>query len=160
LRLARSARALRWLKLVRLTAFVGEASQEARRLFVRHGLQHVLLVTVLVTVGVSGLVLAVEETADGSIGDFGDALWWAISTVTTVGYGDTVPTTAVGRGLAVILMITGIALFGVVTANLATFILERGSPDSQAATTAPENIGPQLDEILRRLERIEERLSN
>ena len=47
-----------------------------------------------------------------------DALWWSITTVTTVGYGDKVPVTRAGRGVAVILMLTGIALLGVITASL------------------------------------------
>ena len=74
--------------------------------------------------GSAALTLAVEEGGDGSIDSFGDALWWAITTVTTVGYGDTFPVTPAGRCIAWFLMITGIALFGVITANVAAFFME------------------------------------
>ena len=103
-----------------------------------------------VVVGCAGLALAVEGDA-GNIKTFGDALWWAVTTITTVGYGDRYPVTAAGRGIAALLMVTGIAFFGVLTANVAAFFLER---DEQA--TEPED--DRLDEILRRLAAIESRL--
>ncbi|MEU1973316.1 ion channel [Microbacterium sp. NPDC019599] len=71
-------------------------------------------------------VLDAERDAPGStITTFGDALWWAFVTITTVGYGDVSPVTAAGRAIAVGLMIGGIALLGVVTATLASWIVER-----------------------------------
>jgi voltage-gated potassium channel len=56
---------------------------------------------------------------------FGDALWWAATTVTTVGYGDYFPATTEGRLVAVGLMVAGIALLGVVTAALASWFVEK-----------------------------------
>src|SRR5690606_1814691 len=56
---------------------------------------------------------------------WGEALWWATVTVTSVGYGDYSPVTPVGRAIAVGLMFGGIALLAVVTATLASWILER-----------------------------------
>ncbi len=66
-------------------------------------------------------------------------MWWAISTVTTVGYGDQYPITVLGRVVAVLLMIGGISLIGVVTASLASWIVQRVAETdtaSQAATAA------------------------
>jgi voltage-gated potassium channel len=60
-----------------------------------------------------------------TINSFGKALWWSITTVTTVGYGDVYPITNTGRVIAVLLMIGGISLVGVVTAALASWIIER-----------------------------------
>jgi voltage-gated potassium channel len=68
-----------------------------------------------------------------------EALWWSAATVTTVGYGDFAPVTATGRLIAVGLMIAGIALLGVITATLASWLVERvGEQDeaNQAATRA------------------------
>jgi voltage-gated potassium channel len=48
-----------------------------------------------------------------------DALWWAVTTITTVGYGDRFPMSSAGRAVAVVLMIAGIAMFGVITATIA-----------------------------------------
>ena len=64
-----------------------------------------------------------------TINSFGKALWWSITTVTTVGYGDVYPVTNTGRIIAVLLMIGGISLVGVVTAALASWIIERVSEE-------------------------------
>jgi voltage-gated potassium channel len=74
-----------------------------------------------------------------TINSFGKALWWSITTVTTVGYGDVYPVTNTGRVIAVLLMIGGISLVGVVTAALASWIIERVTEEGsvmQAATVA------------------------
>lgn len=60
-----------------------------------------------------------------NIKTFGDALWWAATTVTTVGYGDHSPITLQGRLVAVVLMVIGIGVVGAVTASVATWILGR-----------------------------------
>jgi voltage-gated potassium channel len=66
-----------------------------------------------------------ERTVEGSnIKTFSDGLWWAVTTVTTVGYGDRYPTTTEGRLLAVLLMITGISLVGVITASVAAWFVK------------------------------------
>jgi voltage-gated potassium channel len=57
---------------------------------------------------------------DANITDFGDAIWWAVTTMTTVGYGDRYPVTSAGRMVAFALMIGGIALLGTATATLAS----------------------------------------
>ena len=73
------------------------------------------------------------------IDSFGKAIWWSITTVTTVGYGDVYPITNAGRVIAVLLMIGGISLVGVVTAALASWIIQRVAEEDamhQAATVA------------------------
>ena len=78
-----------------------------------------------------------HATGGPNIHSFGDALWWAVSTVTTVGYGDKFPTTVQGRLVAVGLMFAGIALIGLVTASFASWLIARVRQDeaeSRAAT--------------------------
>ncbi|MFF9409165.1 potassium channel family protein [Streptomyces anandii] len=73
-------------------------------------------------------ILDVERrNPDASITTFGDALWWSVTTVTTVGYGDLYPTTTEGRLIAIALMVGGIALAGLVTATLASWFMDRFS---------------------------------
>ena len=151
LRVVRSARALRVLRLARLVAVLGASGQGARRLLVRHKLHYALLVTLGVVVAAAALMLAVEEGHGGAIDSFGDALWWATTTVTTVGYGDMFPVTPAGRGIAAFLMVTGIAFFGVLTANLASFFME----DRHEAPA-----DDRLDEVLRQLAVMDARLSS
>ena len=72
---------------------------------------------------VATVVTTVEEGTGSPLGSFPNSLWWAVATVTTVGYGDMVPATAIGRVAGVVLMLGGIGLFGAVTANLATLLV-------------------------------------
>ena len=139
------------LRLGRLVGVLSKSGQLGQRLLVRHKLHYVILITGVAVVGAAALVLVVEGDGGGSIDSFGDALWWAVTTVTTVGYGDAVPVTPAGRGIAAALMVAGIALFGVLTANIATFFIE----EEQAADPMAE----QLAEVLRRLDRMEKQLA-
>ena len=69
-------------------------------------------------------VLEAERYAEGSnIKNFGEAIWWAIASVTTVGYGDRFPVTADGRFIATFLMVIGIGLFSSLTALLAAWVM-------------------------------------
>lgn len=82
---------------------------------------------VAATGAVAALAVLDAERAnpDANIQTYADALWWAISTITTVGYGDRFPTTTEGRMVAAVLMVSGIGLLGVVTASLASWFVER-----------------------------------
>lgn len=95
--------------------------------------------------------LKAERYAPGAhITNFGDAVWWAITTLSTVGYGDFVPVTSNGRVIASLLMVGGISLIGVVTATVATWIVRELAyeEDVKEAATA-EHIELLQSEILR-----------
>jgi voltage-gated potassium channel len=124
--LLRPVRVLRALRLVRAGAVTGGGLGRAKRLLTEHGLQYVLLATVVIVFAGAAAELGFERQAVGSnIHSYGDAVWWAVVTVTTVGYGDRYPVTAGGRGVAVVLMLTGIGLLGVITANVAAFFVSK-----------------------------------
>ena len=93
-------------------------------------------------------VLSVErESPDGNIRTLGDALWWSFTTMTTVGYGDHAPTTGVGRVLAVGLMLSGIALLGLVTANIAAWFISRFEMDDVEERRQTAAIAALTDEV-------------
>ncbi|MFD5566478.1 potassium channel family protein [Streptomyces cadmiisoli] len=93
-------------------------------------------------------VLSVErEAPDGNIRTLGDAVWWSFTTMTTVGYGDHAPTTGVGRLLAVGLMLSGIALLGVVTANIAAWFIARFQMDDEEERRQTEAIASLTEEV-------------
>ena len=71
------------------------------------------------------IVTSLERSSNPELGSFPDALWWAIVTITTVGYGNQEPVTFFGRIVAVILMITGVGFFGAIAANLAAFFVRK-----------------------------------
>jgi voltage-gated potassium channel len=105
--------------------------------------------TTLITLGAGILMTVVDRNNFSSIGS---GLWWAVQTVTTVGYGDDVPTTVAGRLLAALVMLFGIGFLTVITAAItSTFVsrsrLEQGP--TAAETTA------QFRQIQAQLERIE-----
>jgi voltage-gated potassium channel len=95
-------------------------------MFAHHGLRFVLLAVVAIMFAAAGLELAFEQHSTGptAIHNFGDALWWAVVTVTTVGYGDKVPMTGGGKWVATALMFTGIGLVGTLTATIASYFVQ------------------------------------
>jgi voltage-gated potassium channel len=101
--------------------------------------------------------LLFENHAPGSnIHSYGDALWWAVVTVTTVGYGDRFPVTPGGRAVAVILMLVGIGLIGTLTATVASFFVQEHTDANKAQLQAAhEDLGARLDDVDARLARIE-----
>jgi len=123
---------LRPLRLMRVISFGGLAIQK-----VAIGRQFAITIKVLLAsifvAYISAIQITIaERTVDGSnIKNFGDGLWWAITTVTTVGYGDRYPTTTEGRFIAIALMIMGISLMGVITASVAAWFVKMGQEDSQ-----------------------------
>lgn len=120
-RAARAARILRVLRGVRSTRHLGEFVLQKRA---QSALLTLILTTMLAVVSASIAVLQFEPAAGGNINTAGDALWWAIVTVATVGYGDRFPVTTEGRLLGGLLMTTGVALFSVFTAYVATWFME------------------------------------
>lgn len=89
-------------------------------------------------IGVGALAVfdAERGSAKANITSYGDAVWWACTTVTTVGYGDLYPTTLEGRLVAVLLMLVGIALIGSVTAAMASWFLARAAEDRRLEAPA------------------------
>jgi voltage-gated potassium channel len=136
---------LRPLRTLRLVVLVG-ALQKAFGDAIRGRIVIYTAYSVVLLVYAASLaVLDAERSApDAKITNFGDAVWWSCTTITTVGYGDFVPVTFMGRLIAVLLMVGGISLIGMVTATVATWIIHRvAEQDSahQAATAA------QIDEL-------------
>ncbi len=149
LRLLQSARLLRLLRAMRLVVFAAEGTSKLKSILARRGFSTVLGITMVVVVLCAALVYAFERSEEGTIQSFGDALWWALATVTTVGYGDAVPHTPEGRGIAIFLMLAGIAFYSILTANIAAFFV--GADDEHAN----KDMELKLDLILRRLDLIE-----
>ena len=117
---------LRPLRLLRLVTLLTIRNRTAGRAFRGRVVVYVAGASALLVFVASLAMLDAERGSPGSIiNTFGDALWWAFVTVTTVGYGDYFPVTFEGRLIAVGLMLGGIALLGVVTATIASWIVEK-----------------------------------
>ena len=142
--------AVRPLRLLRLIPVFGYFLKYTRRTLSGRLLQYISVATVLICTVAAVIMEEIEKNASGSnIKSLGDAIWWTISTVTTVGYGDKYPTTGAGRLLAVIVMFTGISLIGVITASIASWFV---SSDENA------NDQIQMKQIMSEMQEIKEAL--
>lgn len=118
-------RVLRVLRLLRALAVTTIGLRHLRTALVRRRFHWLLAVTVtIVLLGAAG-EFYFEGRGDGSIRSFPDSLWWAVVTATTVGYGDLSPVTVEGRLIAAVLMLTGIGVIGIFTANIASMFFEQ-----------------------------------
>jgi voltage-gated potassium channel len=157
LRIVRSIRALRVLRLTRLTAFAGEGVGGAKKTLHSKSANYVLIVTGVLVLLTAVMVLDLDRSVLGSnIKTLPDALWWAITTVTTVGYGDKFPVSPGARAIAVVLMFAGVALYGVLTAAMAAFFV--GHKNKSEPAEEPTYSGAGLDEIMERLRAMESTL--
>lgn len=147
---------LRLARLVTLLRVLNRLNRHAAAALRGRVTTYVLSATSLLVYLGALAVLAEERDNGGAIQTFGDAVWWATVTVTTVGYGDYYPITTPGRVVAGGLMVCGIALLGIVTASMAAWLLERirqVEEQAQAATRA--DIGQLTTEIERLRDQID-----
>ncbi len=146
LRIVRSARLLRLFGVVRVLAAGARLAHTLREILTMHSLHYLLTVALILTVAAAAAHF--ERDAGGTIQDFPDALWWAVTTVTTVGYGDTYPVTGEGRGVGVFLMLVGIGVFGTLTASVAAFFV--ASAERESTVT--------IDDLMAEIRRLHDRL--
>lgn len=130
-------RPLRLLRLVILVTVLQKAVGHAIR--GRVAMYATAGAVLLIWVSSLAVLQAERGQAGSKIADIGDALWWSITTMTTVGYGDTYPVTTTGRIVAALLMVGGVSLLGTITATIASWIVQRVAEEdtqAQAATAA------------------------
>ena len=150
---------LRPLRLLRLVTLVGIMQRSAgTALRGRITLYTAGSATLLIFTSALAALDAERHEPGSSIQSFGQALWWALTTITTVGYGDTFPASTQGRFIAALLMIGGVALAGVVTATLASWIVslvEEENAEQEAATQAQvAALQQQVSELSERIDRL------
>ena len=115
-------RPLRLLRVVSFGALVIQKIAVGKHLAITF---KVFLFSILIAyIAAVQITITEREVTTSNIKSFGDGLWWAVTTVTTVGYGDKFPTTSTGRVLAVGLMLVGISLMGVITASVAAWFVK------------------------------------
>ena len=130
------------------------------RLSVRKAMA-VIVTATLVSVLVGGSLITLVDREE--FPDLGTGLWWALQTVTTVGYGDVTPENAVGRFVAALFLLEAIAFVTIVTAVITSSFVERARQreiaDSETAgAVGAQQLAAQLSEITSRLERIQQTL--
>ncbi len=122
------------------------------------GLTGVLVLTFLViSFGSTGVLIAELDEPGANIHTANDALWWSITTTTTVGYGDKYPVTTAGRIIATFLMIAGIGMFGTLSGVAASIFLGKND-DEPASRDAQRRMVAQLESIQTELKDLRARL--
>lgn len=145
IRTIRALRLLRFVRLLRLGLAGLQLLRGLRLLLSRHRLSYaVCAMFSLVLIGATAVYLL--EAGRGTMQDFGDALWWATVTATTVGYGDVTPQTGLGRAIAVVVMLVGISFVSLLTANIAAYFVEARQDSAEAG------LRQQLEAVQQRLD--------
>jgi voltage-gated potassium channel len=128
---------LRPLRLLRLISF-GSLVLEKVSIGKSVGITIKVIVTTLFFGYIAAIQITITErvSPSGNINNFSDGLWWAFTTITTVGYGDHYPTTSEGRIIAVCLMILGISLLGVVSATIAAWFVRIMQDEEKSKNTS------------------------
>jgi voltage-gated potassium channel len=150
LRAGRLVRVLRIIRLLRGLRAGRRILQLFRENRPKNALTSALTIMVLLVAFASAGILIAEEGPQSNIKTAEDAIWWSVTTITTVGYGDRYPLTIEGRVIAMALMLCGVGLFGVLSGFVASLLLGKETVEGNAIQT----------EILERLKRIEEKLDD
>jgi len=132
------------LRILRIFIFGSRAWVGARRLV---NVDFIIIYGIGLVIIAATVVASVEGGEGASIHSFADAFWWAVVTITTVGYGDMVPVTPVGRAIAFILMLGGIAFFSGITANLASFLVKSHDTEKKAVSQLVKEVEGLRQEI-------------
>lgn len=142
---------LRPLRALRVLTILGFLNRQTGAAFRGRVIAYVIGATAMVVFIAALAELDAERRGpDPNITTFPDALWWAATTITTVGYGDRYPTTGEGRLVGLGLMLAGIALLGVVTASFASWFLEKVAQ----LTAAEEKTEVTLEHVLAELQEL------
>jgi voltage-gated potassium channel len=154
--------ALRIFRLLRLLRLF-RVLQAARRLFSPQGLQWAALLALLTAFGGGAAFAAVEKGHNDQVHNSWDGLWWAISTMTTVGYGDVSPETNSGRMIAIVVMVVGIGFLTMLIGSVAQRFIEPVVREAETEVereldVAESDVRAELREIAARLQALERRL--
>lgn len=145
-RIFRAVRVLRIFRAFRMVGFIGRLVRNVKRFLEVTKLDWVALISAVLVL-LSALIFSLAERVS-----FNNALWWAIVTTTTVGYGDITPRTIIGRGVAVFLMLTGIGVVGILTSSITNYF------SSSNRTSDSKN--DRIDKILKKLNYIQNEIDN
>lgn len=125
-------RVFRLFRLVRLVTMTKRFSKLYQKRFVKNEIQYVAIIVITILLFSSYGILLFERRVNPDIKTVGDAFWWSVVTVTTVGYGDKVPITPMGRAIGVMLMFTGIGLIGTFSGFMASYLVRGFKAEKEA----------------------------
>lgn len=149
-RVFRIARLTKILRLTRLVGITGKLQSRSKKLFHTNGLNYLIYVSIALILFSSMLYSLAENVS------FMDSIWWALTTTTTVGYGDISPQTAIGRIAAIILMILGIGFIGMLTSSITSYFTNEPSNEKEDI----KQIHDKLDILIKKIEHLENNMKD
>lgn len=145
-RVLRAARAVRGVRLFRVLTSLNRGMKALGASFGRRGFGYLVALSVIVVFAGAAGMLAFENEVEGGIKTYGDALWWTAMMLTTIG-SEYFPKTAEGRILCFVLALYGFAVFGYVTATLATYFVGRDAEHKDTEIAGAADLNALRDEI-------------
>ena len=152
-RVLRATRAVRGVRLFRVLTSLNRGMKSLSASFNRRGFGYVVALSLIVCFAGAAGMLAFENEVEGGIKTYGEALWWTAMLLTSIG-SEYFPKTAEGRVLCFIIALYGFAVFGYVTATLATFFVGRDAENDESEIVGAEDIRNLRGEIARLREEI------
>lgn len=149
-RVAQIGRTLRMLKLLRIMRLIGFTGRLGA-LFKRSELLYYLYISLAVILVAAAMFCISEQVS------FNTALWWAITTATTIGYGDVIPKTGIGRVAAIILMLIGIGFIGMLTSTITEFFAKE---DEQKVANQLDRLEKENHALKAELDEVRDLLKN
>ncbi len=143
---------LRMLRVVLLLGLLAPLGKTVRAILARNHLGTTLLISAIF-IGLSGTFIS---TIDPAINTPWEGIWWALVTITTVGYGDIVPVSPAGKVFGSVLILVGIGLFSLLTASFSVFFLER---EEEEVIDKESELLERMDQLEQKMSRLEENMS-
>lgn len=155
LRYGRIIQILRVIRVIRSGTQVWQLLQKNRK---EATIASILFLLVMLLTVASGLIIVAESNDPAAnITSTGDALWWAFVTVSTVGYGDFYPVTPLGKVVAIVVIICGVGIFGMVSGLMTSIIAPPNHNNNTAGNKMTQDL---LKDILKQQQKLNERLDN
>jgi voltage-gated potassium channel len=149
---------IRLLRLVRIFALFGKGRRNIFNFIEKTHLNYILFSLILIVVASTIAVLVLESSPTDEINTPLDALWYVVSTVTTVGYGDIVPISPGGKLLGIILMIVGVGFFSLLTATLSSYFMRDMETDEKELKKQVESLENSINEMKSEIEEFKDLL--
>jgi len=136
-------RIIRVLRVLRVFVVLGRGTKGFKKFYAKNSVNYIVYLTVIL-IFICGLIFSIFEKGKS----FFDGIWWAIETVSTVGYGDIAPLTTGGRAIGIILIFLGIGFMSMLTAAISAYFVEKdANQDTKQILEKLESLSKELDEL-------------
>lgn len=138
-----SLRLIRVLRVLRIFVVLGRGTKGFKKFYAKNSINYILYLTAIL-IFICGFIFSIFEKGKS----FFDGIWWAIETVSTVGYGDIAPLTTGGRAIGIILIFLGIGFMSMLTAAISAYFVEKDSnQDTKEILAKIDSISKELEEL-------------